>query len=101
MGEGWDCSASVFFVVALRFGGKSPPPPNFQQLPGISQDLSSFWAVLNFNCRNPAEILEVTKTFLGGFLAELLVISRTKLLFEFIRIIVAGCLPMYTVLVPM
>ncbi len=71
------------------------------QLPEFSRNQAVLGQCSTSTGRNPAEILEVTKTFLCGFLAELLVISRIKLLFQFIPKIAAGCLPLYTVLVPM
>ena len=49
--------------------------------PRISQELSSFGAVLNFNWQESCRNSRGDHNFFGGFLADLLVISRTKLLF--------------------
>jgi hypothetical protein len=53
--------------------------------PRISQELSSFGAALNFNWRDSCRNSRGEQNLFGGFLAELLVFSLTKLLFEFIR----------------
>ena len=70
------------------------------QLPEFRRNQAVLGQCSTSTGRNPAEILDVNKKILGGFLAELLVISRTKLLFQFIPKIAAGCLPLYTVLIP-